>query len=209
MNRLNFTIIPILINIILVSWPVLYFLLWQMFGYSFAKRKIRLNTLFYVSREELWNMLYRGIFYHVGIPMTIANALVYSMMYYNATGLTKMGDKLLVIYLFLFGLSINLLYTSVMLGKHCFTIEKKAGYKILRILGGAIVIFQFVLLDGYILMSSRLSKSMTLLRVMGRYGLIGFIVEILILIIILIFSHFFIKIAKKLFFGRDFPIPEQ
>lgn len=199
------TMIVLFTNIILIAWPLLFFLIWHLFGYRFIKKSIIMNTLFYVDREELWAKMKGNILFLIGIPMTVANGLVYSIMYYNTNGLIHMGDKILVIYLFLFGMGINILYMSLMVCKHCFTREKTAGYKFFQVLRTAIIVLQFILLDGYILILDRLTQNMSLTNQMGKYGLIGFIFELLLLFIILAGSFFFVKAAKKFFFARNFP----
>ncbi len=193
------------INIFLVAWPVLYLFLWHHLGYRFPKRSVDMNTLFYVSRSQLWSSLYRKVVLYMGVPMTIINAAAYASMYQIFHGTKTPAEKILLLYLIVFGACFNLLYMSLILCKHGFTKEEKSkGFQLVRGIHTLMSVFQFLFLDGYIISTAKLKKSFSLTSVMNHFGFIGYVVELLILIICLILTQLFIKMAKRFFLSRDF-----
>ncbi len=199
------SIIQVMKSVILVAWPVLYLLLWQELGYKLQKRKVRLNTLFYVSRKTLWHDLYCSILFKIGIPMTIANALVYSIMYVSSTSAKSAGQKILLIYLFLFGACFNILFMSLVLAKNSIPgDEKSKRFKMIRTISWVLIIFQFILLDGYLLIAGRKKMAVNETGFMSRFGLVGYIIELLILVIFIVLALVNIKRSKQLFFKKDF-----
>lgn len=192
-------------NIALVAWPVLYLFLWQYLGYHLPKLSINKNTLFYVSRLELWNSLQRKITFYIGLPMTVFNALAYASMYQIFHGTKTSGEKILLLYLIVFGACFNILYMALILCKHSFTRQEKSkGFQLVRLVHVVMSVFQFIFLDGYIIATAKFQKTFSLTRFMNQFGFAGYVVELIILIACLVLAQIFMKMARRFFLSRDF-----